>query len=209
MRTIQVPPWVAAELGYMFAAVVEPARSRSTEPAANQSYCQDLWIRSLGCLRPRSSPSRSRSLSLMGGRSGQTPGLLSLHSGGSAACNSRTVISAVFGDGKPTEVSSSSNSSLAQRARTRSSDSHAPMMYRASSPIAQWWRSSPAPVAPPLLMINACALSYACRNCSTSPLNRAINMTAIPCLQILDGHNSKNYCDQRSSCRHDTNLNLS
>jgi hypothetical protein len=27
------------------------------------------------------------------------------------------------------------------------------------SPIAQWWRSSPAPVAPPRLMISACALS--------------------------------------------------
>jgi hypothetical protein len=57
------------------------------------------------------------------------------------------------------EVSTSSSSSLAHRVRRRSSDSQTPMMYRAPSPIAQWWRSSPTPVAPPRLMINACALS--------------------------------------------------
>jgi hypothetical protein len=45
----------------------------------------------------------------------------------------------------------------------------------------QWWRSSPTPVAPPRLMINACALSYASLNWSTSPSNRAINMTATAC----------------------------
>jgi hypothetical protein len=45
-------------------------------------------------------------------------------SGGSVACNSRIVISAVFGDGMPAEVSRYSNSSLAQRVRTRFSDSH-------------------------------------------------------------------------------------
>jgi hypothetical protein len=73
---------------------------------------------------------------------------LPVHSGGSIAYNSRMVISAVFGDGKPTEVSASSNSSLAHRVRTRSCNSHTPMMCRARSPIAQWWRSSPAPVAP-------------------------------------------------------------
>jgi len=62
---------------------------------------------------------------------------LFVYSGGSVACSSRMVISAVFGDGKPTEVSTSSNSPLAQRVRTRSSDSHTPMMYSARSPIAQ------------------------------------------------------------------------
>ena len=115
-------------------------------------------------------------------------GVLSVSSGGSVACNSRMVISAVFGAGKPTEVSTSSNSSLAQRARTRSSDSHTPMMYKAPSPIAQWWRSSPALDAPPRLMISACALSYACRNWSTSPSKRAMSMIAIPCLQTRHGH---------------------
>src|SRR6266567_1311947 len=139
----------------------------------------DVMLRRVGCGR-RLSPLLSPPLS--------ASRALPLQSGGSVACNSRMVISAVFGDGKPTEVSTSSNPSLAQRVRTRSSDSHTPMMYRAPSPIAQWWRSSPAPVAPPRLMINACALSYARRNWSTSPSKRAISMTAIPCLQTLHGH---------------------
>lgn len=51
--------------------------------------------------------------------------------GGSVACNSKMVVSAVFGDGKPTGVSTSSKSSLAHRVQTRSSDSQTPMMYRA------------------------------------------------------------------------------
>src|SRR4051794_17645614 len=58
-------------------------------------------------------------------------------SGGSVTCNSRMMISAVFGDGNPTDVRTSSNSSLAHRVRTRSSDSQTPMMYSASSPMAQ------------------------------------------------------------------------
>lgn len=50
-------------------------------------------------------------------------------SGGSVACRLRIVISAARGEGNPTEVSISSNSSLAQRVRKCSSDSHTPMMY--------------------------------------------------------------------------------
>ena len=53
-----------------------------------------------------------------------------------------------------------------------------PDQVKAPSPIAQWWRSSPMRVAPPRLMINASARSYACLNRSVSPSKRAINMTA-------------------------------
>jgi hypothetical protein len=53
-----------------------------------------------------------------------------------------------------------------------------PDQVKAPSPIAQWWRSSPMRVAPPRLMINACARSYACLNRSVSQSKRAINMTA-------------------------------
>jgi hypothetical protein len=53
---------------------------------------------------------------------------LSHHSGGSIVCSLRIVISASFGEGNPTEVSVFSNSSLDQRVRMLSSQSHTPTM---------------------------------------------------------------------------------
>src|SRR4029077_12140024 len=49
-------------------------------------------------------------------------------SGGSTACSSRIVKSALFGGGKPTDVKTFSNSSLDQRLRACSSESHTPTM---------------------------------------------------------------------------------
>lgn len=49
-------------------------------------------------------------------------------SGGSIVCSLRIVISAFFGEGNPTEMSVFSNSSLDQRVRMLSSESHTPTM---------------------------------------------------------------------------------
>jgi len=76
----------------------------------------------------------------------------------------RIVVSALFGAGNPTETSASSNSTLDQRLRMCSADCQTPTMKRAPFPTAQWCRNSPNDVAPPLLMISACARSYACVN---------------------------------------------
>src|SRR6266581_8100926 len=53
---------------------------------------------------------------------------LSHQSGGSIVCSLRIVISAFFGEGKPTEMSVFSNSSLDHRVRMLSSESQTPTM---------------------------------------------------------------------------------
>jgi hypothetical protein len=59
------------------------------------------------------------------------------HRGGSMARRSKMVMSAVLGDGNPTETRRSSNSGLCQRVRRCSSDCQTPMMYNASWLVAQ------------------------------------------------------------------------
>jgi hypothetical protein len=103
---------------------------------------------------------------------------MSAQRGGSVTCNSRMVSSAVFGDGKPTEVSTSSNSSLVHRERTRSSDSHTTDQVQGTfadrAVVAQLSHASRTPATHDQRM----RPPYACLNWSTSPSKRAINMTA-------------------------------